>query len=127
MVWRWTLNGTEQRTDCRAPAEQPLSISKLVGRNKLAFAAASAVLGALVAGLALATFGLIQARTQRNEARASEKMARSQAAKSEQVASFLEDMLRGVGASRALGRNTDMLREILDKTAERVGTDYQPA
>jgi len=74
------------------------------GRNKLAFARGfSGPWGALVAGLALATFGLIQARTQRNEARASEKWPGARAAKSEQVASFLEDMLRGVGASRALG------------------------
>ena len=38
-------------------------------------------------------------------------------------------MLQGVGPSVALGRDTKMLREILDKTAERVSTDLkdQPA
>ena len=34
-------------------------------------------------------------------------------------------MLNGVGPSVALGRDTKMLREILDKTAERVGKDLK--
>lgn len=34
-------------------------------------------------------------------------------------------MLKGVRPSVALGRDTTMLREILDKTAERVGQDLQ--
>ena len=34
-------------------------------------------------------------------------------------------MLKGVGPSVALGRDTKMLREILDKTAERVGKDLK--
>jgi tetratricopeptide (TPR) repeat protein len=50
-------------------------------------------------------------------------------AKSEQVARFLRDMLKGVQPSVALGRDTKMLREILDKTVERLGKDLkdQPA
>src|SRR5262249_33181094 len=35
----------------------------------------------------------------------------------EQVAQLLKNMLKGVGPSVALGRDTTMLREILDKTA----------
>ena len=48
---------------------------------------------------------------------------------SQQVAQFLKDMLKGVGPSVALGRDTKMLREILDKTAGRIGKDLkdQPA
>jgi len=34
-------------------------------------------------------------------------------------------MLDGVGPSKALGRDITMLREILDKTAERVGKDLK--
>ena len=41
--------------------------------------------------------------------------------KAEQVAQFLKEMLEGVGPAVALGRDTTMLREILDKTAERIG------
>src|SRR5262249_46395742 len=47
----------------------------------------------------------------------------TEAAKSQQVARFLEDMLSGVGPSVAQGSDTKLLREILGKTAERVGRD----
>lgn len=46
-----------------------------------------------------------------------------EAARSRQVAEFLKDMLNGVTPSVALGRDTTMLREILDNTAERIGED----
>ena len=59
----------------------------------------------------------------RQQAEADEKKAKTEASKSQQVAQFLKDMLKGVGPSVALGRDTTMLREILDKTAERVGKD----
>ena len=52
------------------------------------------------------------------------KRARDEADKSKQISRFLEQMLRGVEPSVAAGRDTTMLREILDKTAERVGRDF---
>lgn len=45
--------------------------------------------------------------------------------RSQQVAQFLQDMLQGVGPSVALGRDTTMLREILDKTAQRLDKDLK--
>jgi tetratricopeptide (TPR) repeat protein len=51
------------------------------------------------------------------------KRAQTEAAKSLQVAQFLKDMLKGAEPSFALGRDTTMLREILDQTAERIGRD----
>jgi tetratricopeptide (TPR) repeat protein len=51
------------------------------------------------------------------------KRADTEAAKSREVAQFLKDMLDGVGPSVAMGRDQTMLREILDQTAERIGTD----
>jgi tetratricopeptide (TPR) repeat protein len=47
--------------------------------------------------------------------------AQTEAAKSQEVAQFLKDMLKGAAPSVALGRDTMMLREILDQTAERIG------
>ena len=41
------------------------------------------------------------------------------------MAQFLKDILEGVGPSVALGRDSTMLKEILDKTAERVGKDLK--
>ena len=63
----------------------------------------------LVAGVVVSTWQAVRAK--------------AEAAKSQQVARFLQDMLKGVGPSVALGRDTKMLREILDQTAERVGRE----
>jgi hypothetical protein len=54
------------------------------------------------------------------QAKAGEAKAENEAAKRQHVTRFLEDMLQGVGPSVALGRDTTLLREILDRTAQRV-------
>jgi tetratricopeptide (TPR) repeat protein len=59
----------------------------------------------------------------RQQAQANEQKATTESRKSEQVAQFLKEMLKGVGPSAALGRDTVMLKEILSKTSERVGRD----
>jgi len=116
---------------------------KLVRRNKLAFAASAAVLLVMLVGIAASTWQAVRAtraeheqirlreqaeNARNNEARerakaeTNEKKAAAEAAKSQQVAQFMKDMLKGVGPSVALGRDTTMLREIVDKTAVRIGT-----
>ena len=49
--------------------------------------------------------------------------ARTEAVKSQQVARFLKEMLDGVKPSVALGRDTKLLKDILDKAAERIGAE----
>ncbi|HEY2952152.1 MAG TPA: serine/threonine-protein kinase [Verrucomicrobiae bacterium] len=98
---------------------------KMVRRNKLAFAAVSAVLAALILGLGISTWMFFKEKHARQRAVAAEKQAKTEASKSQQVAQFLKDMLEGVGPSVALGQDTTMLREILDKTAERIGKDLK--
>lgn len=66
-----------------------------------------------------------EARELAVRATSAEKEARREATTSKQVASFLRDMLAGVEPSVALGRDTTILREILDKTAERVDQELQ--
>jgi len=123
---------------------------KMARRNKLAFATTTAIAAALLIGLGLSTWQFMEKsrayqraviaeraqsafRKEAEVARANEAKQRGQAeteaSKSRQVAQFLEDMLKGVGPSVALGRDTTLLREILDKTRERVGRDLanQPA
>ncbi len=97
------------------PPSNLYRFQKLVRRNQLAFAAASAVGVALVAGLGISTSLYFKAQTE--------------STKSRQVAAFLKDMLNGVGPSAALGRDRTMLREILDRTTERIGVELkdQPA
>jgi len=55
----------------------------------------------------------------------SRQIAETKEKQSQHVAQFLKDMLASVEPSRALGRDVTMLREILDKTAERVGKDLK--
>jgi tetratricopeptide (TPR) repeat protein len=110
---------------------------KVIRRNKLAFGAGAAVFAALVIGLGLSTWLFLKERgtrqravkaeqdewRQRLQAEAEGEKARSEAAKSQQVARFLEDMLQSVGPSVALGRDTALLEEILEKTEERLSRD----
>jgi serine/threonine protein kinase len=105
------------------PPSQLYRLQKLIRRNKLAFGAASAVAGALVVGLGLSTWLFIKERGTRQLAQAEGKKARTEAAKSRQVARFLQDMLQSVGPSVARGRDTTLLQEILEKTEERVSND----
>ncbi|MBI3848903.1 MAG: tetratricopeptide repeat protein [Verrucomicrobia bacterium] len=98
------------------PPSAAYRFQKLVRRNKIAVAATSAVAAALIIGLGVSTWMFLKEKADRQRALASEQRA-------ETVSQFLKDMLKGVGPSVALGRDTKMLQEILDKTAERVGKD----
>ena len=121
------------------PPSEFYRLQKLVRRNKLTFIAAGAIAVVLVIGLAVSTWMFFREKAARERAVAAEqaqvrlrqqaeavrKTAEIEANKSRQVAQFLKDMLNGVGPSVALGRDTTLLREILDKTAERVGKDLK--
>ena len=119
------------------PPSRVYRLRKMVRRNKLAVAAAVAVMAALIIGLGISTWMFFKEQKARERAIAAEQeqtrlrqqaetekdIAKAEAAKSQQVAQFLKDMLQGVGPSKALGRDTTLLKEILDKTVVRVGKD----
>jgi tetratricopeptide (TPR) repeat protein len=119
------------------PPSNLYRFQKLVRRNKLAFAAAGAIAMMLVLGVLGSTWQAIRAmRAEREQSRLRESAQRAQAneaklrleaqteaARSKQIAQLMKDMLQGVGPRVALGRNTDLLREILDQTARRLGKD----
>ncbi len=105
------------------PPSNLYRFQKLVRRNKLAFAAGMSVVAALVVGLSIATWMFFKERVAVREQSRLRLQAQTEAAKSKQVAQFLKDMLDGVEPSVALGRDTAMLREILDRTADRIGQD----
>jgi eukaryotic-like serine/threonine-protein kinase len=105
------------------PAGRFYRLQKSVRRNKAAFAATAAVALVLVIGVVVSTAQAVRARRAEREQTRLREIAQTKEKKSEQVAQFLQDMLKGVGPSVALGRDTTMLREILDKTAERIGQD----
>ncbi|MBL9172731.1 MAG: serine/threonine protein kinase, partial [Verrucomicrobiales bacterium] len=100
------------------PPSRIYTLQKLVRRNQLAVAAATAVLVALLVGLGIASWAFVRERSARQR-------AALEAARSRQTAEFLQEMLQGVGPSVALGRDTTLLREILDRTAARLSTDLK--
>jgi len=103
------------------PPSKFYKLQKTVLRNKVLFASAGVIALLLVVGLIVVSVALARETQSRREADAA-------SAKSQQITKFLEAMLNGVGPSVARGRDTTMLREILDETAERVGKEmsHQP-
>jgi tetratricopeptide (TPR) repeat protein len=86
-------------------------LRRFTQRNKLAVGAAAAFVLLLIAGItALGSMYFREKRT---------------LAKSQQVSQFLKDILAQARVSAALGRDTTMMRDILDKTAGRIGTELQ--
>ena len=103
------------------PPSKLYKFQKTVARNKLVFAGAGVVATLLVASLIVVSVSLARERQVRLEADSDKQ-------KAQQVTKFLETMLNGVGPSVALGRDTTLLREFLDKAADRVGEmTNQPA
>jgi eukaryotic-like serine/threonine-protein kinase len=107
------------------PPSQLYEFQKTVRRHKFGFAASVAVILALTMGLLATTLELVRARRAEREQIRLRRIAETDEKKSEQVARFLQDMLQGVGPQVAVGRDTTMLREIVDKTGDRVGRDLK--
>src|SRR5881397_2901017 len=97
------------------PPSKLYKFQKTVQRNRLLFIGLGVVATLLIASLIVVSASLAQERQSRREAR--------------QVKQFLEEMLQGVGPNVAVGRDTAILRDILDQTASRVGKELtnQPA
>jgi serine/threonine protein kinase/tetratricopeptide (TPR) repeat protein len=105
------------------PASAIYRCRKFVRRHKFGVAAGTAISATVLAGIVGTTYGLIWALREQRAAQASAAHATTQAVRSDQVAQFLKDMLKGVAPSKALGRDTTMLREIVDQTANRIDKD----
>jgi tetratricopeptide (TPR) repeat protein/tRNA A-37 threonylcarbamoyl transferase component Bud32 len=105
------------------PPSKLYRFQKLVSRNKLTFAAAGAVVASLCLGLGLSTWLFLREREALRVQSQLRHQAWKEAAKSQQIAQFLKEMLSGVGPSAALGQDTKLLRGIVDRTAQRIGRD----
>ena len=133
------------------PPSTHYRLRKFVRRHKLGFAAGAAIAFSMSAGLVVSSVLLVREHAARKRAVAAEgtesglrreaelgrereaslrvqadanaTQARTAAAQSEQVAQFMKDMLNGVGPSVARGRDTTLLREVLDSTAKRLDTE----
>jgi serine/threonine protein kinase/Tfp pilus assembly protein PilF len=112
-------------------------LEKFVRRNKLGIAATSVISLSLVAGLSVSTISLFRERAAReravaaereqlhlrSQAEADKRAAQTEAARSKQVAKLMKEMFAGIEPRVALGRDTKLLREILDRTADRLRRD----
>ena len=99
-----------------SPPSRSYRLKKLIVRNRAVFVAGFAMVALLAAGVVGTGVGLVRAKR-------AEKQAITAAATSNQVATFLTDMLSGVGPSAARGRDTEMLEEILLETHEKLAED----
>ena len=105
----------------------------------VSFALAVAVLGGLVVTNLLllrekqARYRALAAEHEQSQLRAraeaEKETAKTEAAKSRQLAAFLRRTLRSVGPTAALGRDTALLRDLLDEAAGRIDQELtnQPA
>ena len=82
---------------------------------------------ATTAQTALVAEGTARKEEEKQRKLADENAAKAvrEASKSREVATFLKDMLKGVGPSVALGRDTTMLKEILETTADRLAAELK--
>ena len=88
------------------PPSASYRLRKFVRRHKGAVAAGLLVAAALVLGIIGTTIGMVRAERQRRAA--------------EKVASFMTDILSGVGPSIARGRDTAMMKEMMSLAADRI-------
>ncbi|MGD9634149.1 MAG: protein kinase [Pirellulales bacterium] len=102
------------------PPSASYRFRKFAQRNFRVLAAAGAIALTLCAALGLSTLMYLRERAALEVAKEKESLATTEAAKSQLVARFMTEMLKGVAPGVALGRDTQLLREILDKTANRL-------
>jgi eukaryotic-like serine/threonine-protein kinase len=112
------------------PPSKFYEFQKTVRRHKVGFAATAAIIMVLAAGVLVSTWQAVRATNAKREAladrqraEANERKALIESAKNKQTAQFLSDMLASVGPSVAMGRDTTLMREILDKTAARMSNE----
>jgi tetratricopeptide (TPR) repeat protein len=114
------------------PPSVTYRLQKFIYRHKLGFAFGAVTVLALIGALVLVSMMLAREQTARarerqlrQQADASAGQARMAAATSAQVAQFMKDMLSGVGPGVAWGRDTALLRDMLDQTARRLDAELR--
>src|SRR4029077_661458 len=86
----------DQATSARPPS-QVYKLGKTFLRNRVLFLGIGLIAVLLVLSLAVVSVSLAKERQAHREAETGKQTASSEAAKSQQVTRFLEDMLQGVG------------------------------
>ena len=102
------------------PPSAAYALGKLVRRHRFGFAAGGAIALALLAGIVVSTRLYLREKAALGRAEANERKAQTEATRSVQVARFMQDMLNGVAPVVAQGRDTKLLRDLVDVTVPRL-------
>ncbi|MBI1850675.1 MAG: serine/threonine protein kinase [Planctomycetes bacterium] len=103
-----------------APPSASYRMRKFVTRHRGPVLVAVLFTAALVLGLAGTIVGLVQAQRAREGEAVKRHEAEIERDKAQKIAAFEEQTLKGVGPSVALGRDTTLLREMMDEAARRI-------
>ena len=95
-------------------------LGKLVARNRMLVGSLGVIAVLLVSGLAAMAGLFAKEQEARRRADAEKRTALTMAMKSKRVTKVLMDMLVSVSPNVAMGRDTTILRELLDKTDKRI-------
>jgi tetratricopeptide (TPR) repeat protein len=96
--------------------------TRFTQRHRALVSVGASGLVALVGGLITTTIAYRRAQENQVLAEAAAEVSRREAAKANAIAAFFSEMLEGVGPMVAAGRDTQLLREILDSTSEQLPT-----
>ena len=107
------------------PPSKLYEFQKTVRRHKVGFAAAFTIMLVLALGVLTSTLEARRAMQAEREQMRLRQIAELKEKNSQQVAAFLAEMLKAAGPSVARGRDATVLREMLDKTAARVGDEFK--
>jgi serine/threonine protein kinase/tetratricopeptide (TPR) repeat protein len=107
-----------------SPPEPLYRLSKLVARHRAAVAAILIVGVAILLGGAMATVGMVRARTAEREAVAAQQAAEREAEASAELADFMIGLFQVSNPSQSKG-NSVTAREILDRGVERIRSELE--
>jgi serine/threonine protein kinase/tetratricopeptide (TPR) repeat protein len=115
-----------QHEPVSAAAPSPLyKFQKFALRNKGALATATAMAAVLLAGAIISTWLAVSATDAKKKANTEAMRAKRAEKTSQRIAQFLKEVLKEVGPSVALGRDTTLLRKVFDRTVERIGNELK--
>ncbi|MCW1925873.1 tetratricopeptide repeat protein [Luteolibacter arcticus] len=98
------------------PPSRLYQVGKLVARNRLLVGSLAVIALLLVTSLATVSLSLARERTAREQAESERTKAKEEEKKTSRANEVLGEMLSSVAPSMALGRDTTILRELLDRT-----------
>jgi serine/threonine protein kinase/tetratricopeptide (TPR) repeat protein len=105
------------------PPSMSYQVTTFVRRHRLGVTAAALMLVTLLVGVIGTTFGLLEAKWQRNAAKSARDTAEHEAAKAQAINQFLLKMLASASPMEGLGRDATIL-DALDVAASRVGETF---